>query len=119
VISFDPPEEDVPTVCCNLSKEVLASLRAFLTRERGNIPTPNEEDFKRSLAASLEHPFVPDYVKEMTRANRAQIETSMVGATIDVVGRALDAITSVESALAIMGAGSGNQRPSDPTNSAT
>jgi hypothetical protein len=100
VITFDPPQEDVLTLCCNLSREFLASLRAFLTRERGNIPTPIEEDFKRSLAASLESSCVPDYAKEMTRANRAEIEASMAGATIDVVGRALRAITSVESDLA-------------------
>lgn len=99
VVTFDPPNEDALTLCCNLSKEVLASLRAFLTRERGNIPTPNAEDFKKSLAASLEGSFTPDFVKEMTRANRAQIEASMEGASIDVVGRALDAIVSVESDL--------------------
>ncbi|MGO9266368.1 MAG: hypothetical protein ACLQBA_16060 [Candidatus Binataceae bacterium] len=100
VITFDPPQEDVLTLCCNLSKEVLASLRGFLTREGGNIPTPDADDFKRSLAASLESAFVPEYVKEMTRSNRAQIEASMAGATIDVVRRAFDAITSVESDLA-------------------
>jgi hypothetical protein len=73
--------------------------RDFLIREGGKIPTPNAEDFKKGLDASLESSFVPEFVKEMTRANRAQIEASMAGATIDVVERALDAITGVESAL--------------------
>src|SRR5258708_4399232 len=99
VIAFDPPNEDVLTLCSSLSKEVLTSLRVFLTRERGNIPTPNAEDFKKSLAASLESSFPPEFVKQMTRANREHIEVSMEGTTIDVVGRALDAITSVESEL--------------------
>lgn len=86
VITFDPPQDDVLTLCCKLSKEVLVSLRAFLTRERAKVPTPNAEDFKRSLAASLESPFLPHYAKELARANRAQIEASMAGASIDVVG---------------------------------
>jgi hypothetical protein len=100
VITFDPPKEDVLTLCRNISKEVLANLRVFLTRERDNIPIPNAEDFKKSLAESLESSFVPAYAKAMTRANRPQIEASMEGVTIDVVGRALDAIASVESDLA-------------------
>ena len=99
VIVFDPPQEDVLTLCCNLSREVLGSLRAFLIREGSKIPTPNAEDFKKGLDASLESSFVPDFVKEMTRANRTQIEASMAGATIDVVKRALDATTAVESDL--------------------
>ena len=100
VITFDPPQKDVLTLRRKLSKEVLASLRALLTREGSNIPTPGAEDFKRSLAASLESTFVSDYVKETTRANRTQIEASMAGATIDVVKQVLDAITSVEAELA-------------------
>ena len=99
VITFEPPQEDVLTLCGNLSKEVLGSLRDFLIREGGKIPAPNAEDFKKGLDASLESSFVPEFVKEMTRANRAQIEASMAGATIDVVERALDAITGVDSAL--------------------
>ena len=100
VIEFDPPNEDVLTLCCRLSREVLASLQTFLIRERANIPTPNEEDFRRSFAGSLDHPFIPDFAKELGRSNRAQIEASTAGASIDVVGRALAAITSVESTLA-------------------
>jgi hypothetical protein len=90
----------VLALCYNLSREVPGSLRAFLIREGGKIPGPYTEDFKQRLDASLEGSFVPDFVKEMTRANRPQIEASMAGATIDVAKRALDAITAEESELA-------------------
>ncbi len=102
-ITYDPPQQDVLTLCCALSREILSSLRVFLAREGGSIPTPGIEDFKRCLAASLESPFTPDFVKEITRANRAQIEVSMASATIDVVKEVLVAITAVELDLAALG----------------
>jgi len=100
VIEFDPPKEDVLSLCCNLTDEVLSSLSGLLKREGNNIPVAKEADFKKSIQASLESDFIPEEIKELTKANLPNIEASFKGVKINVVQQTLDAIASVAQIVA-------------------
>lgn len=100
VHKFDPPKEDVLTLCCNLSAEVLASISDLLKREGGKIPVAEEADFRKANEASLTNDFIPDEIKKMIKAKKASIEASFKGVEVNVVLQALDAITSVEKLIA-------------------
>jgi len=96
VIVFDPPKEDIQTLCCNISEEVLASLGGILKREGGKIPVADEADFRRSTELSLASDFIPDEIKQMIKINKASIEASFKGVKINVVQQTLDSIALVE-----------------------
>lgn len=100
VIEFDPPKEDVLTLCWNLSAEVLASIGDLLKREGGAIPVFEAVDFKKAYEASLTSDFIPDEIKIMIQANRENVEASFKGVKIDIVQQTLRAIASVEKLIA-------------------
>lgn len=100
VIEFDPPKEDVLTLCLNLSVEASASIGALLKREGGKIPVAEEADFRKATEALLTSDFIPDEIKKMIQANKESIEASFKGVKIEVVPQTLSAITSVEKLIA-------------------
>ena len=100
VIEFDPPKEDVLTLCWNISTEALVSIGSLLKRKRGEIPVAEEADFRKATEASLLSDFIPDEVKKMILANKESIEASFKGVKIDVVSQTLNAIASVEQFIA-------------------
>lgn len=67
VIEFDPPKEDILTLCCNLTDEVLTSLSDLLKREGANIPVAEEEDCRKATQASLTSDFIPNEIKELIK----------------------------------------------------
>lgn len=100
VIEFDPPKEDVLTLCWNLSVEVLASIGALLKQEGEKIPVSEEADLRKASEALLASDFIPDEIKKMIQANKEKIEASFKGVKIEVVPQALSAIASVEKLIA-------------------
>lgn len=100
VIEFDPPREDILTLCCNLTNEILTSLRGLLKREGANIPVADEADFRKANQASLASDFLPTEIKELIKANLPSIEASFKGVEIDIVQQTDDAISSVEQIVA-------------------
>lgn len=95
VKEFDPPKEDVLSLCCNLTDEILKSLGSFLRRESANISMTDGSDLTKSIQASLMSDFVPEKIKELIRTNSTEIEDSFKGIKIDVVQQTMDAISSV------------------------
>lgn len=100
VIEFDPPKEDILTLCCNLSVEVLTSISNLLKREGGKIPVAEEADFRASNEASLTSDFIPDEIKKMIQANMKGIEASFKDVEIDIIPQTLKAVASVEKLIA-------------------
>lgn len=95
IIEFDPPKEDVLTLCCNLTEEVLASLTEFLNQEGTSIPVAEENDFNKSIQASLENSFIPQEIRELIKVNQSSLNESVKDVKIDIVKQTLDTITSV------------------------
>lgn len=100
VIEFDPPKEEVLTLCWNLSTEALASIGDLLKQEGGKIPVAEEADFRKAIEASLVSDFIPDAIKQMLQANKQSIGASFKCVKIDVVSQTLNAITLVETLIA-------------------
>ncbi len=100
VIEFDPPKEDILTLCCNLTDEVLTSLSGLLKSEGANIPTAEEADFKKANQESLKSDFIPKEIKDLIKANQPRIEASFKGLKIDIVKQTHDAIASVAQLIA-------------------
>lgn len=100
VIEFDPPKEDIITLCCNLTDEVLTSLSGLLKREGTNIPAAEEADFKKANQESLKSDFIPKEIKKLIKANQPRIEASFKGIKIDIVKQTHDAIASVAQIIA-------------------
>jgi hypothetical protein len=100
VIEFDPPKEDIITLCCNLTDEVLTSLSGLLKSEGTNIPVAEEADFKKANQESLKSDFIPKEIKELIKANQPRIEASFKGIKIDIVKQTHDAIASVAQIIA-------------------
>ncbi len=100
MIKFDPPREDVLSLCLSLSAEVLASLRGLLKQKGDRIPVAEEADFRLTTEASPMHDFIPDGIKKMIYVNKKSIEASFKGMKIDVVPQMLSAIASVEKLVA-------------------
>jgi len=100
VVEFDPPKEDILTLCWNLSAEALASIGCLLKREGGKIPVTEEADFRKTNEALLTSDFIPDEIKRMIQTNKESIEASFKGLKIDVVSQTLHAITLVEKLIA-------------------
>lgn len=100
VIKFDPPREDVLSLCLSLSAEVLASLGGLLKREGGRIPVAEEADFRLATEASLMDDFIPDGIKKMIYVDKKSIEASFKGVKIEVVPQTLSTIASVEKLIA-------------------
>lgn len=100
VIEFDPPEEDIFTLCCNITDEILTNLEKVLTDYRHNIQFPEETDFKKSIQIALESNFIPENFKSMIKGNQTEIESSFKDVKIDTVKETMDAIVSVKKMLA-------------------
>jgi len=100
LIEFDPPKEDILTLSCNLTDEVLTALSGLLIREGPNIPVAEEADFKKANQASLTSDFIPNEIKQLIKANLSSIEASFKGIKIDIVQQTHDAITSVAQIVA-------------------
>jgi hypothetical protein len=95
VIEFDPPKEDILTLCCNLTDEVLTSLSNLLKREGANIPVADEAEFKKAIQASMTSDVIPNKIKGLIKADMSSIEASFKGIKINVVQQTHDAIGSV------------------------
>lgn len=100
VIEFDPPREDVLSLCLNLSAEVLASLGGLLQQEGWKIPIAEEADLRQATEASLMSDLIPDEIKKMIQANKENIESSFKGVRIEIVPQVLNAIALVERLIA-------------------
>lgn len=85
VITFDPPGEDVFSLCCNLTDEILQSLTDFLKSEGFNIPVSTEDDFNEDIRTSLMSNFVPNEIKNLIESNVDAIEASLKGLKVDTV----------------------------------
>jgi hypothetical protein len=99
LIKFDPPKEDIVSLCCNLLAEILGNKKLVIQKHGEKIPTPNEIDFKKSIESSLNSDFIPDYVKEMIKANKENIFSSFNGVNINICKQVCDAIEPIESSL--------------------
>jgi hypothetical protein len=99
VIEFDPPNQDIRTLCCDITEEILVSLRDFLNLEGQKIPFAEEVDFKKSIQESLNSDFIPQEIKDMIKANQSEIEASVKGIKVDVVQQTINAIVSVETII--------------------
>jgi hypothetical protein len=100
VIEFDPPKEDVLTLCYNLSDEALVSISDLLNREGGKIPVAEEADFMRAYETSMASDFIPDEIKQVIQTNKASIKASFNGVKINVAQQTLDAIESLAKIIA-------------------
>lgn len=100
VIEFDPYREDILTLCCNMTDEILTSLRGLLKTEGANIPVADESDFKKATQSSLTNDFIPNEIKELIKANLPSIEASFKGVKIDIVQQTDNAISSVAKIVA-------------------
>ncbi|MGZ8935687.1 MAG: hypothetical protein ACXW04_12390 [Methylobacter sp.] len=100
VIEFDPPKEDVHSLCCNITEEVLTSLRGLLSREGANIPFLEGADLKKFIQESLASDFIHQEIKDAIKSNQHSIEASFKGVKNDVVQKILNAIVSVEGVVA-------------------
>lgn len=100
VIEFDPPKQDILTLCCDITEEVLVSLRDFLKRESQKIPFSEEADFNKSIQESLDNDFIPQEIKNLIKANQNEIEASFKGIKVDVVQQFISAIVPVEAIVA-------------------
>jgi len=96
VIEFDPPKQDILTLCCNITEEVLASLHNFLNQEGQKIPFSKESDFKKSIEGSIASDFIPQEIKNLIKANQNEIAVSFKEEKINVIQQTFDAITSVD-----------------------
>ena len=99
VIEFDPPNQDIRTLCCDITEEILVSLRDFLNLEGQKIPFAEEVDFNKSIQESLNSDFIPQEIKDMIKANQSEIEASVKGIKVDVVQQTINAIVSVETII--------------------
>ena len=99
-LEFDPPKEDILTLCLNISTEALDNIAELLEREGAKIPLAEEADLVKTIEASLNSDFIPDEIKKMIQANRASIEASFQGVKIEVVAQTLSAIASVKKLIA-------------------
>ncbi len=100
VIEFDPPKEDILTLCLNLSGEALASIGQRLKREGDKIPVAEAAAFEKATEALMTSDFIPDEIKEMIQKNKEGIETSLKDAKNEVVPQILSAIALVEKFIA-------------------
>jgi hypothetical protein len=96
IIKFNPPNQEILTLCCDIAEEVLVSLRSFLNREGHKIPCMEETDFKKSVQKSLDNNFIPQEIKDIIKANQSEIEASFKGRKVDVVQQTINAIVSIE-----------------------
>ena len=48
IFEFDPPNEDVLSLTCNVGKEILYKIKDIVSEHGGNIPVANEDDFKKT-----------------------------------------------------------------------
>lgn len=100
VIEFVPPNLDICTLCCNITEEVLISLRGFLNQEGQKIPFATDIDFKKSTQESLNSDFIPQEIKNIIKVNQSEIEASFNGIKVDVIQQTINAIVSVETIIA-------------------
>ncbi len=100
VIEFNPPNEDVLSLACNASKEILSKIKHVVLDHGSNIPVATEDDFKLSVEAPLNQDFIPSHVKEMIAANKEEILSSFKGVEIDLVGQITGEIELIESEIA-------------------
>jgi len=96
LIEFNPPQRDIRTLCCDISKEVLASLRRLLNRNNVDIPSADEADFKKSIQTLSDSAFLSQEIKALIKDNQHSIEKSFKGIKINVIQEIFDAIASVE-----------------------
>ena len=93
VIEFDPPKQDIVSLCCNMTNEILDNLKEFLEKYGSNIPVVKEIDFERSIQKSFDSKFIPENVKSMIiRSNLVEIEDSIKDIKIDIVEDTMKAI---------------------------
>jgi len=95
-IEFDPPKEDVRALCCKMSSEIMSSIKGIVLKHGQKIPVPDENDFKESIEVAIKHDFMPDFVKNMMKANKSDICSSFDLPKIDRVKEICDSIESVE-----------------------
>ncbi|WP_426358229.1 hypothetical protein ACPUVO_17605 [Pseudocolwellia sp. HL-MZ19] len=95
-VTHTPPTEDVCSISCNMSKEVLASISTLVKKDGNNIPVPEEADFIKSYEESLQGNFYPPEIIQMKRDNRVEIINSFKNIKIDIVQEILISIKKVE-----------------------
>ncbi len=95
VITFDPPNEDVFSLCCNLTDEILQSLTNLLKREGENILVLADGDFNDAIQTVLASDFMPNEVKGLIQSNIDGIEASFKGIKVDIVHQTIKAIANV------------------------
>ena len=100
LIDFNPPNQDILILCCDITGEVLVSLRGFLNQEGHKIPFGEEADFKKSTKELINSDFIPQEIKDIIKANQSEIEASFKGIKVNVVQQTINAIVSVESIIA-------------------
>ncbi len=100
LIDFNPLNQDILILCCDITEEVLVSLRGFLNQEGQKIPFAEEADFKKSTKESLNSDFIPQEIKDIIKANQSEIEASFKGIKVNVVQQTINAIVCVESIIA-------------------
>lgn len=100
VIEFNPPREDVLSLCLNVSAEVLVGIRSLLQREGCNIPIAEEDDLRHGMEALLMSDFIPDEIKRIAQTNRDSIEFSFKGVRMEIVPQIFGAIDFVDGFIA-------------------
>ncbi len=96
VVEFKPPKQDILTLCCNITEEVLVSLYDFLNEEGQKIPFSKEADLNKSIEESIDSDLIPQEIKNLIKANQNEIAASFKGLEINVIQQTLNAIASVE-----------------------
>ena len=102
IIDFYPRKEDVRDLCRRMSSEIMSNLKSIVLKHGGNIPVPDENDFKKDIEVALRQDFIPDSVKDMIKANKSDLYSSFKIPKIDRVKEICDSIESVEDKIRAM-----------------
>lgn len=100
VIEFNPPNEEIISLACNVSKEILSKVKDVVREHGENIPVADEDDLKLSVEEFLEKGFITNDFKEMIIANKKEVWSSFEGFEIDLVGQIISEVELIEREIA-------------------
>ncbi len=97
VIEFDPPREDIFSLCSNITLELVGSLTNALNDYGDKIPLINEESLRRNMEVALASNFISDHFKDIIREHQEETIRQMLTSNpnfVDDIAKSLSTLAS-------------------------
>lgn len=96
IITFNPPKEDILSLCLNITNELMINLDNLINHNYEKVLNPSEEDFKKTINLVLDSDFLPAFAKKILQDNIKEFENSIYKVELNNAKKLLDTIELVK-----------------------